>query len=161
MRRVFIVDDHAILRRGLHAILETYPEWEYCGEAESGEAAIEGVSNSNPDVVIMDVSMPGIGGINATKILHQKFPQLKIILFTLHNSTELLRAGLASGATGYVLKSDGEDPLVAALEAVTQDRTYVTPTISREVALKVIQELSQSTDSAQNVPLAKTAECHD
>jgi DNA-binding NarL/FixJ family response regulator len=141
MPKVLIVDDHVILRRGLRGILDTHPGWECCGEADSGEAAIDCTGELDPDIVIMDVSMPGLGGIKATQILHRKCPHVKILLLTLHKSTELLRAGLSAGASGYVLKSDGEEQLVAALEAVMRDEIYVTTGISPEVASRISQEV--------------------
>lgn len=142
MPKVLIVDDHAILRRGLRGMLRSHPGWDSCGEADSGEAAIESVPESNPDVVIMDVSMAGIGGIAATGILHKKFPHVKVVLLTLHRSAELLRAGLLAGAMGYVLKSDMEDELIAALDAVMHDRIYVTTALSPDVVSKVMSEVS-------------------
>jgi DNA-binding NarL/FixJ family response regulator len=162
MPTVLIVDDHAILRRGLRGILATYPGWQCCGEADSGEAAIEGVSDCEPDIVIMDVSMPGIGGIKATKILREKVPHTKVVLLTLHKSTELLRAALSAGASGYVLKSDGEEQLVAALEAVMRDEVYVTKDVSPEVVSKIMREVlprngSQETSTSAG---AKAATSH-
>jgi DNA-binding NarL/FixJ family response regulator len=156
MPRVLIVDDHVILRRGLRGILDTHPGWECCGEADCGEAAIDGALSFSPDVVIMDVSMPGIGGIKATKILRGKIPHAKVVLLTLHQSTELLRAGLLAGATGYVLKTDGEEHLIAALEAVMRSEIYVTPAVNSEVASKIVREIL-SPASQETLISAKTA----
>lgn len=157
MPRVLIVDDHVILRRGLRGILQSHPGWDCCGEAESGEAAIAAASDVRPDVVIMDVSMPGIGGIRATEILHEKFPLLKIVLLTLHKSTELIRAGFSAGATGYVLKSDEEDQLIAALEAVSRDTVYVTTSLSPETISRVLREILPSAVASGEIPIAAKA----
>lgn len=141
MPRVLIVDDHAMLRRGLRALLETHPGWECCGEGESGEDAIRAAAEYKPDIIIMDVSMPGMGGIKATGIIKETSPAIRILLFTLHKSTELLRAGLSAGAVGYVLKSDGEDELIEALEKVHRGEIYVTRGISPSVVANIVDDI--------------------
>jgi CheY-like chemotaxis protein len=102
-------------RRGLRALLETHPGRECCAEADSGEEAIRAAAEFKPDVIIMDVSMPGMGGVKATQIINETSPASRILLLTLHKSTELLRAGVSAGAIGYVLKSDDENELIGAL----------------------------------------------
>ena len=158
MRKVLLVDDHATLRRGLRALLETHPGWESCAEVDSGEEAIYAAAELKPDVIIMDVSMPGMGGVKATKTIHESFPTIGIVLLTLHKSTELLRAGLSAGAIGYVLKSDGEDELIGGLEAVNRGEIYVTRTINPSVAAKIVEEIKPSTAVGTNIrPGAKVA----
>lgn len=157
MPRVLIVDDHATLRRGLRALLETHPGWQCCAEADSGEESIRAAAESKPDVIIMDVSMPGIGGIKATRLIHDSFPSIRILLLTLHKSTELLRAGLSAGAVGYVLKSDGEDELMGALEAANRGQLYVTRSISPSVVAKIIEDAKRSTAAADTSPDASLA----
>ena len=130
MFRVLLVDDHAILRRGLRSIIETFLEWEVCGEADSGESAVRVAAELQPDVIIMDVSMPGMGGLEATRLIHKANAAIKIVLLTFHKSTELIRAGFSSGAVGYVLKEGAEDDLLEALRSVVQDKIYVSPAIS-------------------------------
>jgi LuxR family maltose regulon positive regulatory protein len=146
MGRVLIVDDHAFLRRGLRGILSTHPDWECCGEADTGESAVHLAGELHPDIVIMDVSMPGMGGVKATEAIRHAFPNVKVVLLTLHKSVELLRAGLLAGASGYILKSDAEDQLIAALEAANQDKIYVTRAISPQAVTKVLEEIRQSTN---------------
>jgi DNA-binding NarL/FixJ family response regulator len=147
MARILIVDDHIILRRGLRGVIESRPGWKCCGEADSGEQSIDRAGELLPDAVVMDVSMPGMGGIKATHALHSKFPHVKIVLLTLHKSTELLRAGLSAGAKGYVLKSDGEEQLIAAIEAAIRDEFYVTTEIAPETVLKIMHEVFPASDS--------------
>lgn len=158
--KVLIVDDHASLRRGLRALLETYPGWECCAEAADGEEAIRAAADVKPDVIIMDVSMPGIGGLEATKVIHEAFPTIRILLLTLHKSNELLRAGLAAGAVGYVLKVDGEDELIRALETANRGEIYVTRAISPSVVTNVVEDIKRSTGVATDLRagarLAKT-----
>lgn len=151
MPKVLIVDDHATLRRGLRVLLETHPGWECCAEADSGEEAIRAAAEFKPDVIIMDVSMPGIGGVKATEIIHESFPAIRILLLTLHKSTELLRAGLSAGAVGYVLKSDGEDELIGALETATRGEVYVTRAISPSVARNIVEDTKRSTSVGTDI----------
>jgi len=137
------VDDHAVIRRGVQGILRAYPEWELCGEAENGQEAIQLAETLKPEIVIMDVSMPVLNGLEATRIIHELLPNTRILLLTLHSSTELVRTAFRAGARGYVLKSDAEHELVRALNVVVGDGTYVSPGIDGLVAQKVIVEESQ------------------
>jgi len=129
MPRVLIVDDHAVIRRGVQGILSTYPEWDLCGEADNGQEAIRLAGELAPEVVIMDVSMPGMNGLEATRIIHDVLPETKVLLLTLHSSSEFVRSAFRAGARGYVLKSDAENELVRALNVVIGEGTYVSPAI--------------------------------
>jgi DNA-binding NarL/FixJ family response regulator len=129
MPRVLVVDDHAVIRRGVQGILSTYPEWDLCGEADNGQDAIRLAGELAPEVVIMDVSMPGMNGLEATRIIHDVLPETKVLLLTLHSSSEFVRSAFRAGARGYVLKSDAENELVRALNVVIGEGTYVSPTI--------------------------------
>ena len=143
MSRVLVVDDHAVIRRGVQGILCAYPEWELCGEAENGQEAIQLAETLKPEIIIMDVSMPILNGLEATRIIHELLPNTRILLLTLHSSTELVRTAFRAGARGYVLKSDAEHELVRALNVVVGDGTYVSPGIDGLMAQKVIVEESQ------------------
>ena len=140
MPRVIVVDDHAVIRRGVQGILHSFPEWELCGEAENGEEGVKLAQSVKPEVVIMDVSMPGLNGLEATRIIHQLLPDTKILLLTLHSSTELVRSAFRAGARGYVLKSDAEQELVRALNIVLGEGTYVSPAIDPTAAKRAILE---------------------
>jgi DNA-binding NarL/FixJ family response regulator len=144
MPRVLIVDDHAFIRRGVQAILASSPEWELCGEAENGSAAIRSATDLRPDVIIMDVSMPELNGIEATRTIHQAQPHIKIVLLTLHESVELLRSAFRAGAQGYLLKSEAELELIRALRVVTGDGTYISPKIDPTVVTSIVGEISNS-----------------
>ena len=158
MPKVLIVDDHATLRRGLRGLLATHPGLECCAEADSGEEAIRATAEFKPDVIIMDVSMPGMGGLRATKIIHEAFPAIRILLLTLHKSTELLRAGFSAGAIGYVLKSDGEDELIGALETVNRGEIHITRAISSSVVANIVEDIRRSEGSGANAqPAARAA----
>lgn len=141
MPRVLIVDDHAFIRRGVQSILQSFPEWELCGEAGSGTDAIPLVSSLNPDVVLMDVTMPGMNGIDATRIIRSSHPEVKIVLLTLHESSEILRSGFRAGANGYLLKADAEEELLKAMRVVVGGGSYVSPRIDGRVVNEVVKEI--------------------
>lgn len=142
MPRVLIVDDHAFIRRGVQTILHAFPEWEFCGEAENGKEAIRLADELKPEVIIMDVSMPGLNGIEATRAIRKMQPGVKIVLLTLHESAELLRSAFRAGASGYLLKTDAEQELVKALTVVIGEGAYISPKMDSEVVKSVIGELS-------------------
>jgi len=141
MPRVLIVDDHAFIRRGVQSILHPFPEWEFCGEADNGNDAVRLADELKPEVIIMDVSMPGLNGIEATRAIRETLPDVKIILLTLHQSSELLRRAFRAGATGYLLKTDAEQELVKALTVVISDGAYISPRMDSEVVKSVMGEL--------------------
>ncbi len=138
MPRVLIVDDHAIIRRGVQGILQAHPEWELCGEAESGQEGVRLAGELRPEVVIMDVSMPGLNGLEATRIIRDILPETKVLLLTLHSSGEFVRSAFHAGARGYVLKSDAENELVRALNIVIGEGTYVSPAIDGRTAREAL-----------------------
>jgi two-component system, NarL family, nitrate/nitrite response regulator NarL len=138
MPRVLIVDDHAVIRRGVQGILSIYPEWELCGEADNGHDAVRLASELHPEIVIMDVSMPGMNGLEAARIMHETLPDTKVLLLTLHFSSEFVRSAFKAGARGYVLKSDAENELIRALNVVVGEGTYVSPVIDSRTAQEAI-----------------------
>jgi DNA-binding NarL/FixJ family response regulator len=141
MPRVLIVDDHAFIRRGVQTILHPFPEWELCGEADNGNDAIRMAEELKPEVIIMDLSMPGLNGIEATRAIRKTQPAVQIVLLTLHESAELVRSAFRAGARGYLLKTDAEQELVKALTVVTGQGTYISPRIDSAVVKSVISEI--------------------
>lgn len=141
MPRVLIVDDHAFIRRGVQSILQTFPEWEMCGEASTGTDAIRLAGELKPDVILMDVTMPGMNGIDATRIIRRTHPYIKVVLLTLHESSEILRNGFRAGASGYLLKADAEQEMMRALRVVIRDGSYISPKIDPIVAENIISEI--------------------
>jgi DNA-binding NarL/FixJ family response regulator len=141
MTRVLIVDDHAAIRRGVQSILQSAPEWEFCGEADNGREAVRMAEELKPEVIIMDVSMPVLNGLEATRLIRDSLPATKILLLTLHSSAELVRSAFRAGARGYVLKSDAEHELLRALHIVLGEGTYISPTIDAVAAQKAIDEI--------------------
>ncbi len=141
MPRVLIVDDHAFIRRGVQTILRSAPGWEFCGEASNAADAIRMVDQLNPDIVLMDVTMPGMNGIEATRLIRSEHPDVKVILLTLHESSEILRTGFRAGASGYLLKADAEEELMKALGIVAGDGLYISPKIDQRVVNQVVGEM--------------------
>jgi len=139
-----IVDDHAAIRRGVQGILHSFPEWELCGEADNGQEAVRLAESLRPEVIIMDVSMPVLNGLEATRIIRDAHPETKVLLLTLHSSSELVRSAFRAGARGYVLKSDAEQELVRALNIVLGDGTYVSPAIDENVTHKIVEEIRRA-----------------
>ena len=142
MPKVLIVDDHAFIRRGVQTILHPFPEWELCGEADNGLDAIRMAGELKPEVIIMDVSMPGLNGIEVTRKICKTQPGVKIVLLTLHESADLVRYAFRAGARGYLLKTDAEQELVKALLMVVGEGAYISPRIDRETVKSVIGEIS-------------------
>ena len=144
MPRVLIVDDHALIRRGVQTILRPFSEWELCGETDNGNDAIRMAEELKPEVIIMDVAMPGLNGIEATRAIRKTQPAVKIVLLTLYESVDLVRSAFRAGAKGYLLKTDAEQELVRALTVVIGEGTYISPKIDSEVIKSIIGEMSES-----------------
>jgi two-component system response regulator NreC len=123
--RVFIADDHGILRGGLRALINAEPDMEVVGEAASGPAAESGVTETAPDVVLMDVSMPGGGGLLAIAAIKRIRPRTRILVLTVHDELGYVRAAADAGAIGYVVKSAVDSELLAAIRGVAQGRTFM------------------------------------
>jgi DNA-binding NarL/FixJ family response regulator len=143
MPKVLVVDDHAFIRRGVQAILQTVPEWEMCGEADNGKDAVRLAGELKPEVIVMDVSMPGLNGIEATRSICRNNPWTKVVLLTLHESDELLRNGFQAGARGYLMKSDAEEELVKALRVVIGSGSYISSRFSPDTVNSLLASLAK------------------
>jgi DNA-binding NarL/FixJ family response regulator len=131
--RIVIVDDHAVVRRGVRALLESQPGWEIVAEGTTGRQAVELVKRLRPDVVVMDLSLPELNGLEATRQIIKESPQTEVLVLTMHHSEELARNVLQAGARGYVLKSDADQSLIAAVESLRQHKPFLTSTITEFV----------------------------
>jgi two-component system response regulator NreC len=131
--RVLLSDDHPIVRRGVRTILESTSEYEVCGEAGDGEQTLALARDLRPDVVITDISMYPTNGLEVTKRLHQSMPHAKVLILTMHDSVEMLRAAAVAGASGYLLKADAEELLVSALQSLGEGRRFVSPSFDRSL----------------------------
>jgi DNA-binding NarL/FixJ family response regulator len=122
--RILVADDHEVVRHGLHALLGTQAGWEVVGEAVDGRDAVEKAVQLKPDVVILDISMPGISGLAATRLILEAAPQSEVLIFTMHQSEEMEQTARKAGARGYVLKSDAGKDLLAAVKALSEHSTF-------------------------------------
>ncbi len=129
--RLLLVDDHEIVRAGLRMLFSAEPEVEIIGEAGSGEAAVAAVQDLEPDVVLMDVAMPGIGGVEATRRIKASHPQVAVLALTMHEDEEYFFEMLAAGASGYVPKRAAPDDLMSAINIVRQGDVYIYPSLAR------------------------------
>jgi two-component system response regulator NreC len=129
--KILIADDHGVLRAGLRALLNAEPDFEVVGEAGSGREVVDLAPRLRPDVVLMDISMPDVDGIVATRALAVELPQVRVLLLTVHEDEALLREGIRAGAAGYIVKRAVESELIDAIRAVASGDLYVHPAMTR------------------------------
>lgn len=129
--RILIADDHSVVRAGLRALLQSAPDAEVVAEAASGESALEMAAQLNPDVVLLDISLPGIDGISVLQALRQSLPATRVLIMTMHEDIALVRGALSAGAAGYIIKRALEAELITAIEAVRRGELYVHPALTR------------------------------
>jgi DNA-binding NarL/FixJ family response regulator len=146
--RILAADDHDILRRGLKQLLTSRPGWEVCGEAKTGREAVALAEQLKPDIVVMDVSMPDLNGLEAARRIHKALPRTGIIMLTLHFSDQLVKDIVESGARAYVMKSDADRDLVHAVEALCSNRTLFTA----RAADMLLNEFSERNSPVQPQP---------
>ena len=135
MSRILVVDDHAVVRRGVRALLETQEGWEVVGEATTGREAVELAGRLRPDVVVMDMSLPELNGLEATRQIRKQSPQTEVVVLTMHHSEALARDVLQAGARGYVLKSDADQSLIAAVDSLRRHKPFLTPVVTEFVLI--------------------------
>ena len=148
--RILLADDHEVVRRGLCALLRTQPEWEVCGEASNGREAVDKALTLKPEIVILDIGMPSLNGLEATRQILKANPQTKILILTFHDSDQVVQEVLNAGARGFLLKSDAARDLVAAVEALRRDKIYFTPKVASMVLDGYLRRDNKSTE--QNRP---------
>ncbi len=133
MIKVLIADDHAIVRAGLRALLVEEAEFDLVGEAVGGYEAIDLVEKTNPDVLILDLSMPDLDGISVTRKIKPRFPDLKILILTLHEDEALLKEAIKAGAVGYILKRAAEAELISAIRVILRGDLFIDPSMVRSL----------------------------
>lgn len=133
MLRILIADDHEVARGGVRALIEAHPGWEVCGEAKDGREAVERAADTNPDLVVLDIGMPNLNGLEAARQILAASPETPILILTMHDSDNTVSEVLRAGARGYVLKSDAGKDLVAAIDALQRQRTFFTTRVSQMV----------------------------
>src|SRR5580704_5187673 len=133
MLRILVADDHEVARRGIRSLLESHPGWEVCGEAKDGRETVELASRMNPDVILLDIGMPNLNGLEAARQILAASPEIAILILTMHDSDHTVREVLRAGDRGFLLKSDAGRDLVAAVEALQTQRTFFTTSVSQMV----------------------------
>ncbi|MHB8778965.1 MAG: response regulator transcription factor [Anaerolineales bacterium] len=149
--RVLLADDHAVLRAGIRALLDMQRDIEVIGEAGDGQQAVARVRELQPDVVLMDIGMPGLDGMAATRQIKEAYPQTRVLILTQHENKEYVLPALKIGASGYVLKRAEGDELITAIRAVHAGGTFLDPAIVGVLAEDVRREPGTPTDSFDNL----------
>jgi DNA-binding NarL/FixJ family response regulator len=147
-QRIILVDDHEVVRIGLKSLLERHPQFDVVGEASSAREALEQVALLKPEVVIMDIRLPGTSGIEACEEIINKFPGTKVIMLTSYAEDEMLFSAIRAGASGYILKQIGSDDLVKALEAVSRGEALLDPAVTQRVFQEVRRAVKEEEASA-------------
>lgn len=154
MIRILLADDHDIVRQGLRALLESHEGWQVCGEARNGREAVEMVAQMEPDIAVLDLTMPELNGLAATRHIREQTSATEVLIFTMHESDRLIREVLAAGARGYVLKSDAAEHLVSAVESLLIGRPFFTSSVSERLIDAFLKPTDQSAaDFGPETPL--------
>jgi two-component system response regulator NreC len=144
--RVLLVDDHAMVRRGLALILKTDPSMQLIGEAQSGDEALTLVTSLDPHVIVMDISMSGMNGIECTRLLAESSPKTKVIILSMHRDPVYVRESLRVGAKGYLLKEDTDDNLLSAIRNVAMGNAFLSPAIADVIVTDFRKHVSNPLD---------------
>src|SRR5712691_665132 len=149
--RILIADDHEVARQGIRALLESHPGWEVCAEAKDGREAVELATNSKPDIVLLDIGMPNLNGLDAARQILAMSPEARILILTIHDSEQVVREVLAAGAKGFLLKYDAGRDLLAAVKALQHRRTFFTPKVAQMMLDGYLRPHEESDPSGQCV----------
>jgi DNA-binding NarL/FixJ family response regulator len=149
--RILIAEDHEVARQGIRSLLESHPGWEVCAEAKDGREAVEAATKLNPDVLLLDIGMPNLNGLDAARQILATNPDARILILTIHDSEQVVREVLAAGARGFLLKSDAGRDLLAAVEALQHRRTFFTPKVAQMMLDGYLRPHEESDPSDQCV----------
>ena len=141
--KILIADDHKILRTGMRSMIEKEPDLEVVGEAENGITAVQMACDLNPDVVIMDIAMPGINGVDATREILSKAPEIKVLALSTYSEKQFIFAMLKAGALGYLVKDCAFEELVSAVRSVAENKIYIAPKVLNIVVKEYLNNKSQ------------------
>jgi len=149
--RVHLADDHALVRAGIRALLEGLEGVTVVAEAANGIEVLELARKHRPDVVLLDISMPGLGGLEASAQLKQELPEVRVVMLSMHANEEYVLQALRAGAAGYMLKDSATAQLELALQAVMQGETYLSPPISKQMVEGYLQRVGSEQPAADNL----------
>jgi DNA-binding NarL/FixJ family response regulator len=151
--RILIADDHDLMRRGVKALVQSHPGWEVCGEAHTGREAVSKCEELKPDVLILDISMPDLNGVEAARRIRKTCPGVEILILSMHYSDQLIRDILEAGVRGYIVKSDSHRDLIIAIETLSNHKPFFTP--------RATEVILSSKEVAASLGISvKTAETH-
>ena len=142
--RILVADDHHVVRTGLRTLLETESGWEVCAEASNGREAVEKAKELRPDVAVLDISMPLLNGVEATRQIRKLSPKTEVLILTMHDSESLIQEVLGAGARGYILKDDADRSLIAAVKSLQRHKQYLSTRVSEVFSKKVLSPNSDS-----------------
>lgn len=147
-QRIILVDDHEVVRLGLKALLDHHAQFDVVGEAGTAKEAIDLVEKEHPDIVIMDIRLPGSSGIEACETITQNYPESRVVMLTSYADDEMLFSAIRAGASGYVLKQIGGDDLIRALEAVGRGEALLDPAVTQRVFQEVRRAVKEEESAA-------------
>jgi DNA-binding NarL/FixJ family response regulator len=151
---LLVADDHELVRRGIRALIQEQPEWQIVAEAKDGRDAVTKATEFQPDVAILDITMPSLNGLDAAMQIAKLSPRTKILILTVHESDQLIRKALDAGASGYIFKTDAAFDLITAVNSLLSDKAFFTPQISQMVLNGYLGKGPKASDDA---PLQITA----
>lgn len=149
--KIFLADDHQVIRDGLRALLERNAAYRVVGEASDGNEALAKVATTKPDVIFLDLSMPGMNGMDAARQLREKFEDVKVVILSMHSELEYITQCLEHDVMGYVVKNDGGKEVIKALEAVVEGRKYYSDAVSQTIMEKYRQQRAEVLSKKQVV----------
>lgn len=145
--RVLIVDDHDLVRAGIKRLLADVADIVVTGECSTGEEALQSIATLQPHVVLMDINMPGIGGVEASKRIHERLPDIKIIILTATNEASMSKLMLKHGVAGYLTKGSGFDEMITAIKQVFAGQKYISPAVAQKLAMSAVQDTQSPVES--------------
>src|ERR1043166_7914016 len=145
--RILIADDHEVVREGLRAVIEKQPAWEVCGVAETGREAVEKAGDLEPDIAVLDMGMPELNGLEATRQIKRLLPKTEVLIFTAHETEELVREVFDAGAKSFILKAEANRYLVEALKALSQHKPFFTSAVSEIIFARFLNRSERGANS--------------
>lgn len=147
MIRILLADDHVVVRRGLRALLQTSPDFTICAEAENGKDAVELALEHKPEVAILDISLPVLNGVEATRQIRKGSPTTEILIYTMHDSEAMIRDVLRAGARGYLIKSDTDEQIIPAVSALAHHRAFFSSRVSETLLESFIEHAETGSET--------------
>lgn len=152
VRRIVLADDHEAIRLGVRSMLAAHPDWRVIGEAANGRDALEVIRSTQPDIAILDYSLPMMNGLELTRVIKKEMPRVEVLIFTMHDREDVLAELLTAGARGYLLKSDASKHLVAAVEALAIRRPYFSGNVSQTLLDRFIESAAKNSAGTALTP---------